>query len=767
MNTAAAMDVHTWFAETVAMVHEQGYRVTPVFADGSAKPYKSDETYTSMQDYQRAVHIGVVLDDAILLDWDGNKGQPMPLSELAAFLGLQEMPQPVQENTAGDSLHFLFRRPARVSVDELKHSQDGWLPHIDLKTGNQLMHLKPHKFITDGELPRLEELPDAPGVLVDALRVSSRQQGAHLRCHPSATSYPDWLKDMLNGKTLHGNALRVTGNMVARGLDKDTILATFKAMRPELERARGSERVRALFDTAELVGMIDGAIEKGYAPEVPRSFEEVIQAAQELDQDATPGEIEAIIADCLQLSSIERRQVFNALKQTTGTPIGELRASAAELRNRDGDDPDQLAMARAIIEQIGPDNILSADAGVSGWDPAGVWRQLDDRTTRQMVQVRLPDQADEVSAALVAAVTDLMRTEIHRPFHAFNIGNPETVNCLNGELELSPAGWTLVPHRREHYRTTQIPVVYDPTATAPLFMEFIGQIFQGDPDALDKAQAILEMFGYTLMAHCRHERFIILVGGGANGKSVLLAILEALCGIANVAGVQPSQFENKFQRAHLHNKLANIVTEIKQGEMIDDASLKGIVSGEPTTVEHKFRDPFVMRPFSTCWFGTNHMPHTRDFSDALFRRALVVQFNQVFKPELGNCDPLLKDKLLDELPGILNMALSAYRGALEHGFTIPASSLAARDEWRLEADQVAQFVEEACRIDVRGQVKASLLYTHYKNWASDVGIHRTLTMKSFRDRLTKLGLGNRRDMHGRYVTGITYTPDFASKTWRG
>jgi putative DNA primase/helicase len=715
-----------------------------------------------MQDYQRAVHIGVVLDDAILLDWDGNKGNPMPLPELAALLGLPEMPQTVQENAAGDSLHFLFKWPTGVDRLSFKHSADGWMPSIDIKTGNQLMHLKPHKFIADGELPRLEELSDAPSVLLDALQPSS----------PGAAStatggrYPDWLKDMLNGKTLHGNALRVTGNMVARGLDKDTILATFKAMRPELERARGSERVRALFDTAELVGMIDGAIEKGYAPEVPRSFEEVIQAAQELDQDATPAEIEAIIADSLQLSSIERRQVFNALKQTTGTPIGELRASAAELRNRDGDDPDQLAMARAIIEQIGPDNILSADTGVSGWDPAGVWRQLDDRTTRQMVQVRLPDQADEVSAALVAAVTDLMRTEIHRPFHTFNVGNPETVNCLNGELELTPTGWELVPHRREHYRTTQIPVAFDPTATAPLFLRFIEQIFQGDPDALDKAQAILEMFGYTLMAHCRHERFIILVGGGANGKSVLLAILEALCGIANVAGVQPSQFENKFQRAHLHNKLANIVTEIKQGEMIDDASLKGIVSGEPTTVEHKFRDPFVMRPFSTCWFGTNHMPHTRDFSDALFRRALVVQFNQVFKPELGNCDPLLKDKLLDELPGILNMALSAYQGALERSFTIPASSLAARDEWRLEADQVAQFVEEACRIEPRGEVKASLLYTHYKNWAGDVGIHRTLTMKSFRDRLTKLGLGNRRTNHGRYVTGITYTPDLASRTWR-
>src|SRR5690606_33022260 len=144
--------------------------------------------------------------------------------------------------------------------------------------------------------------------------------------------------------------------------------------------------------------------------------------------------------------------------------------------------------------------------------------------------------------------------------------------------------------------------------------------------------------GYSLMAHCNHEKFVILVGSGANGKSVLLVVIEALCGAVNVAGVQPSEFGNRFQRGYLRDKLANIVTEIKQGEVIDDAALKGIVSGEPATVEAKFKDPFTIRPFATCWFGTNHMPHTRDFSDALFRRALVVQFSEAFKPELGNCD---------------------------------------------------------------------------------------------------------------------------------
>ncbi|KZY36534.1 hypothetical protein A3754_01980 [Alcanivorax sp. HI0083] len=222
-----------------------------------------------------------------------------------------------------------------------------------------------------------------------------------------------------------------------------------------------------------------------------------------------------------------------------------------------------------------------------------------------------------------------------------------------------------------------------------------------------------------------------------------------------MAGVQPSRFDNPFQRAHLHLKLVNIVTEIKQGEKMDDASLKGIVSGEPATVEHKFRNPFEMRPFSTCWFGTNHMPHTRDFSDGLFRRALVVEFNNKFKPELGNCDPLLREKLMAELPGILNLALNAYAGVVARGaFTIPESCKAARNRWRLEADQVAQFVDDECEVDPIGRIEPKRLFNAYSQWATESGISKKLSLKGFSDRLEALGFQRYRTGKARYITGI-------------
>jgi putative DNA primase/helicase len=241
-----------------------------------------------------------------------------------------------------------------------------------------------------------------------------------------------------------------------------------------------------------------------------------------------------------------------------------------------------------------------------------------------------------------------------------------------------------------------------------------------------------------------------------------MAIISALLGKDNVAAVQPSQLGNKFQRAHLENKLANLVTEIAEGYEIADAELKAIVSGELTTVEHKFKTPHDISPYCTCWFGTNHMPHTRDFSDALFRRAIVINFNRIFKED--EQDRHLKEKLELELPGILNKALKGLSQLFQNNaFTEPASCKLAKAEWRKEADQVAQFVEEACELGADHAETSRYLYNEYKIWADDSGIRRTLNHKNFTDRMCRLGVTKKRGTRGiRVLSGIRIHPEWQS-----
>lgn len=734
--------------------------------------------------------LGAVIDDSvIILDADS----PESLNALREIEKAFDVSPSLTVKTKHGEHHY-FKRALGTYAKQQGFSSDKHPNAIDVKTarsatdGRAIVVLPPstNKAVNINEADNAQDLCEVDQDFIDAVfkhngmepprapdpeqvRTQSSRAGKHEIAEiltyidpesPDGQGYEGWLTvlmgvhERLNGDPLGIDILDDWSRGAANYDSRELIeykYSTFDAGR------NGGVRFNSVADMARRGGADLAAISRKYDEngEPLPNFDDLMAEAEEMSEDTPEDDLERVVKATRALKAIQRRKIFDTIKRQTKLPLATLKEALKESAP-ESDEPDHLQLARKVVEHVGQENVIAAQSFVWAWDSSGVWKKQEELTLRQYVHEVVPPLVDGVSKNLVEGVTALFKTEVFSPEHQFDVGEPDSVNCLNGELSLYDVvgEWVLKEHNRLNYRTTQIPIEYDPTATAPRFKQFMAEVFKGDSDANDKTQALLEMMGYTLMAHCAHERFIILVGSGANGKSVLLSVLEELCGSVNVAGVQPSQFDNKFQRAHLHGKLANIVTEIEQGEVIADAALKGIVSGEPTTVEHKHKDPFMMRPFATCWFGTNHMPHTRDFSDALFRRALVVSFNNVFKPEYDNCDPHLKDKLLAELPGILNMALNAYTKALDKGFTMPASSEDARKEWRLEADQVAQFVEDECiRCDV-SQVKVADAFSQYQTWASENGINKTLGSKGFRDRLTRLGFGNHRDSKARYVTGM-------------
>lgn len=573
---------------------------------------------------------------------------------------------------------------------------------------------------------------------------------------PDALSYQEWVQVLFAIQHHFGEkGAELAEKWSARGEKhkKDDIKRRWGKF-----NSNGGVTIKTVFNLAKQNGCDLAALAKKHrrsGASRRRSFEDILSSAR-----STRGkdieELEDLLREVSSLQPLQQDTVLKEIKTNTGINLGALRTQL-KFQNK-VDELNHLTIARAVIDHLGRDNMLCTGDDFWIWRETGVWVAADQRLIRQSVQKVLEDENIEVTAGIVGSVTEVLKNELYIDDHEFNLGSPETVNCLNGEIHLENncwvdrGQWLCAPHQKESYRTTQIPTVFDDSAQAPRFEAFLEEVFEPDADKEDKIEALLSLMGYTLMSHSRHEKFVMLIGAGANGKSVLLSVLEGLCGRKNTAGVQPSSFDRTFQRAHLHMKLANIVSELKQGEVIADAELKAITSGEPCTVEQKFKNPFEMRPFATCWFGTNHMPHTRDFSEALFRRAVIITFNRVFPPEKQNRH--LKEELRQELPGILNLALKSYSTALSVGFTEPESSKRVKGEWKLEADQVALFVDDCCKIEPQEEVKISKLYGRYKLWADGQSIKKIVALKGFRDRLTRLGYGHTRKSDGKYVTGL-------------
>ena len=434
-------------------------------------------------------------------------------------------------------------------------------------------------------------------------------------------------------------------------------------------------------------------------------------------------------------SASQKTKLLKAISKRAKVPVASLKKDALKFESVTAtSDKDHLDAAHAVLNGYGVENVLESQGQVWFWDQAGVWKQAEDREIKQSI-VEVAKGAN-LTAGIVSSILDLFKTLIHKREHRFDNTHTD-INCLNGVLHYSDGRWQLLPHRRDDFRTTQLPIEYDPTATCPRFGQYLVEVFDGTEDKAERTALLLEGLGYTLVTSCKYEKFFMLIGEGANGKSVFLYVVAELIGRNQVSAVQPNRFDDRFQRAHLDGKLANIVTEIPEGGSIADAQLKSLVSGEMTTAEHKHKPPFDFRPIATHWFGTNHMPHSRDFSDALYRRAAIIQFPNTFPAETR--DPNLSEKLKAECAGILNLALTGLARLIKaNGFTECQSSQEMTKSWRLETDQVAQFLEQRCELNLSLYVESGLLYERYRQWADKEGFYRLVAHTTFTKRLSGL-----------------------------
>lgn len=85
---------------------------------------------------------------------------------------------------------------------------------------------------------------------------------------------------------------------------------------------------------------------------------------------------------------------------------------------------------------------------------------------------------------------------------------------------------------------------------------------------------------------------------------------------------------------------------------------------------------------------------------------------------------------------------------------MPESCRQAREKWRLEADQVAQFIEQDCEASHLERTEPQRLFNAYRDWAADNGIHNRLTQKSFIDRVVILGFERKKSNGRRFIVGL-------------
>jgi putative DNA primase/helicase len=315
--------------------------------------------------------------------------------------------------------------------------------------------------------------------------------------------------------------------------------------------------------------------------------------------------------------------------------------------------------------------------------------------------------------------------------------------CLtNGTFNTTT--YVLEPHSPDHLLRNRLPITWNADAQCPRWLQFLNEIFANDPDRGQKIAFLQQWFGYCLVPDNSMHKFLLMVGGGANGKSVLLKVLSALVGTENVSHAHLEQLGKTFVRADLKDKLVNISPEISTNAKLADGYLKQIVAGDTVEAERKFKDSFSYVPYVRFIAATNQLPKLTDTSEGFFRRAIILPFNRTFTQAEQN--PRLLNILLAELPGIFTWAIAGLQSLRAQGhFTMPESSIAALNQYRAESD-FEQLFADTCLISIPagdgGGMAPSEIHDAYTTWCLNFRLPRKNGI-SFGKRLAAMGFSHR------------------------
>jgi len=306
--------------------------------------------------------------------------------------------------------------------------------------------------------------------------------------------------------------------------------------------------------------------------------------------------------------------------------------------------------------------------------------------------------------------------EDHQRYHvAFRNGLLDVEEFLAGRAD------GLRSHTPDWFSPICLPYEFDPSADCPKWLAFLDKNLEGRQNP--KAILLQEWCGYMLTPDTSLQRFLMLVGEGSNGKSVILAVLVALLGERNVSSVPLELFGDKFRLAGSVGKLANIVADAGEVDRIAEGQLKSFTSGDVMEFEQKFKDPFSAKPTARLVLSTNNPPAFSDKSDGIWRRLILLRFTvQIADAEkIAGMDS--KEFWTDELPGIFNWALAGlHRLRANRRFTIPEESKADAERLRTDSNPARRFLDEGYEAGP-GEVATSELYTQYREWCGQRGHH--------------------------------------------
>lgn len=299
--------------------------------------------------------------------------------------------------------------------------------------------------------------------------------------------------------------------------------------------------------------------------------------------------------------------------------------------------------------------------------------------------------------------------------------NPFLFLCRSGVINLQTL--TLDNLKPSDYLYKISPVKFDPSAECPQWLQFLKDTFLNDEGLI---HFLHKWCGYTMTGDTGEEKFLILEGPGANGKSTLLETMAGVLGqyavpvpFATFKEAQWDQGGNAHQADIVNLIGARFVRsiEIKERAKLNIERIKSLtgndeISGRPPHA----RDYIRFYPVCKLWLAVNHLPKIYDTTHSCWRRILRIPFSYKV-PEDKIIKNYSKKLLREEAPGILNWMLEGCQLWQKEGLNpIPSKVQNATNEYQNDSSPVRKFVLERCKTGKSENEVIDTFYLAFTAW---------------------------------------------------
>ena len=317
--------------------------------------------------------------------------------------------------------------------------------------------------------------------------------------------------------------------------------------------------------------------------------------------------------------------------------------------------------------------------------------------------------ADDCYNSLVSEVigtiqrrTFSSRDDFDKKLHLLNLQNG--ILCIIcGEM---------IQHNPKYLFRVQLPIEFNLDVVPVKIMKFLKDI--APPQYI---LWILDMMAYCLVRNCKQEKGLFLVGGGGNGKSTLLKLLTKFLGNDNVSNHSTQELQyDRFAKADLDGKLANIHPDVESNEIKKTGILKELISGDRITVQKKNRDPYSMESFAKLIFSANQLPDVGEEVQAFFQRWIVIGFERQFRGTKFENKQLIDELTTEkELSGLLNVLIKRMPKLLSNdgAFQNAPDGHELKQTWKDHANSIESFINNEIKIEENAKIRKNDVFEIY------------------------------------------------------